>query len=94
MVALYSEILLKMLSVGRGDTTHSRELIGFVQRLLKSYFKRVSIKTRCQSESLSYALFDGVVDPAESHWFGINIQEDWSCHHMIEHIVCSESKTF
>jgi len=31
-----SEILLKMLSVGRGDTTHSRELIGFVQRLLKS----------------------------------------------------------
>ena len=45
-------------------------------------------------ENLSYAIFDGVVNPAELQWFGINIQDNWSCHHVIEHIVRSEGQTF
>jgi len=35
-------------------------------------------------ESLFYVLLNGAVNPAEPHWFGINIQGNWSHHHVMK----------
>ena len=38
-------------------------------------------------ESLSYVLFNGTMNPAESHWFCSDIQDEWSCYHMIKSLL-------
>jgi len=39
-------------------------------------------------------LLKGMVNPAEPHWFGINIQGNWNHHHLIELMVRDEGKPF